>query len=557
MTEATRREIIELFDAGIDAQSPLDQKQRVAELIRNDDEAQAFFIEMCQMHAMLAWEHGAIDAMSFEEFPAETQRDPRDLLLIIRRWRLVALAASLLLVVTVCWMTLAAMNDRQTQREFALQKGSSPSTKSSNVAWQDRDVVGTVSHLRGASLGAEGLKPPLGETDQLRTGYYRLKSGFAELNLQSGVRMVVESPAEFEIDSPMLVVVHQGKLSARVAPEGRGFAVETPSARLVDHGTEFCIDVSQEVGSEVHVFDGEVTVRPKFARAESDDLRLTANQATRIRGESGIPEGIDIDHARFVRQLSEPIGEQAGYAKLLASLQPRMWFRMPPAVDGITLADRGSNRNDATLFAGKKDHSSFKAGRVGSSLHLGGPSSGSYAHVSNYRPFEGGAMTLCVWVRADSRPRWAAIAKHWSLEFTEDRTSYSGAGGQFHFGLHEDSGDLELQVRDTEGRIVKLRENVPLPIGRWHHVAFVVDGSKVRMYRNGMLVDAAVCNGLAIDGPSTMGIGAKLNAEGTAPNLTNPGYWHGRIDELALFDTALSETQIKLLANVLGPLLGS
>ncbi len=45
-----------------------------------------------------------------------------------------------------------------------------------------------------------------------------------------------------------------------------------------------------------------------------------------------------------------------------------------------------------------------------------------------------------------------------------------------------------------------------------------------------------------------LGIGVKPNREGTSPDAAFPGYWDGRIDELAIFNDALTAEEIQRLA---------
>ncbi|MFZ5829504.1 MAG: LamG domain-containing protein, partial [Planctomycetota bacterium] len=118
-------------------------------------------------------------------------------------------------------------------------------------------------------------------------------------------------------------------------------------------------------------------------------------------------------------------------------------------------------------------------------------------------------------------------------------------GGQFHFGLNHDEGELEAHVHDSKGEQVGvLEEGVPLPLGQWHHVAFVVDGSTLTLFRNGVPVAAAPCQGLSRFAPPALGIGAKLDETGRARDRKNTGFWDGRIDELAIFNFALTAEQI-------------
>ena len=96
---------------------------------------------------------------------------------------------------------------------------------------------------------------------ELQAGMYRLGRGLLQLQFDGGVMVYVEAPARFDAVSNSRVLLHSGRLSAKVPPEGIGFTVETPEAEVVDLGTEFSVDV-EGGASEVHVFDGLVRVNP-------------------------------------------------------------------------------------------------------------------------------------------------------------------------------------------------------------------------------------------------------------------------------------------------------
>ena len=91
---------------------------------------------------------------------------------------------------------------------------------------------------------------------------------------------------------------------------------------------------------------------------------------------------------------------------------------------------------------------------------------------------------------------------------------------------------------------------VPLALGRWHHVALVVDGTTLHLHRNGTEVAAVPCAGLSTFTPPELGIGAKLDETGRAIDHKTTGFWHGRIDELAVFNHALSAEHIRELCQL-------
>ena len=141
----------------------------------------------------------------------------------------------------------------------------------------------------------------------LAAGQCHLEKGLLHLRFDGGVMVYVEAPTQFEAVSGKRLVLHRGRLSASVPPEGVGFTVETPEAEVVDFGTEFSLDV--EFGtSEVHVFDGLVRVqlRSKMGGQSGDVVDLRTSQAVKIEDSAQRPVDIEIARDRFIRNFDEP-----------------------------------------------------------------------------------------------------------------------------------------------------------------------------------------------------------------------------------------------------------
>ena len=268
---------------------------------------------------------------------------------------------------------------------------------------------------------------------------------------------------------------------------------------------------------------------------------LHSKSASVISKRSSTPCGIDVDLDRFLRSLSEP---DSNYAKAVMDSEPALYFRMMPT--GDFMVDSGPLGLNAAVVRGDTKGTPWTVGRIGSGLQFGGPSVKDHAFVPNYPKPVDGKLTVAAWVFAKSRPRSATIAKNWS----------SDGQGQFHFGLCGDMGQLQIFVHDREGREISIRDKSPLTIGRWQHVAFVADGQMLRLYRNGNQVSEVICSGLQIDPKQkALQIGGEFVHVPSRPDAASQGdddpsfsdYWHGRIDEFAVFNHALSADQIKQL----------
>jgi hypothetical protein len=502
-------EVDELLATFLDDELSDDQRRRLAELVQADPAARTRYLDHCRMHASLAWEHGVLGDVGFPEAPEEASK----VVEFPRPWiRRLAVAAILVIGLEILWQGM-----RPTLRRNA---------------WMAGETVGKVNRSAGGDLAVAGIGHSLNGGDALRLGDYELTHGFAEIELQNGVVALVESPARFKIESASLLALYAGRLSAAVPAEGVGFTVETPNAEVIDHGTEFAIEVTEDRSSEVHVFQGEVEVKP--IGAGIDPVRLLADQATRLDGESSEPSGIAIAPDRFLRALDEP---RLNYSEKIRTLKPVVYFRMNVPDDGSMLEDRSGNGHHGVVHRGSLRRPPFSPGRHGAALRLRGASREAHTIVPDYPKATNNQISVTAWVRADSRPRWASIAKNWA----------PGEIGQFHFGLYEDHGGLEVQIAGADGEEAQIKETKPFPLTEWQHVAFVADGNSLRLFRNGIEVAKGSHHGLAAPTLKALGIGAKP-AGARRKKLRGPsGFWDGRIDELAIFNHALeAKTILKL-----------
>ena len=104
-----------------------------------------------------------------------------------------------------------------------------------------------------------------------------LKKGTVELLFPTGVRAVVSAPATFKITGSNQIFLSQGILLAEVrTEEAKGFTVETPTSKNIDHGTVFGVVVNHGGESIMQVFQGEVssynTRSGVFNKAGQDNL---------------------------------------------------------------------------------------------------------------------------------------------------------------------------------------------------------------------------------------------------------------------------------------------
>ena len=76
------------------------------------------------------------------------------------------------------------------------------------------------------------------------------------------------------------------------------------------------------------------------------------------------------------------------------------------------------------------------------------------------------------------------------------------------------------------------------------------DGAMLRLYREGREVAAMKCSGLKYPTSiKSLGIGVRTDDTGEAPYEANPYRWDGKLDEIAVFNDALTAEDVQKLAN--------
>jgi len=358
----------------------------------------------------------------------------------------------------------------------------------------------------------------------LTAGEYRLQQGLLHLRFDGGVMVYVEAPARIDAVSGKRLILQSGRLSASVPPEGIGFTVETPEAEVIDFGTEFSVEVSSGT-SEVHVFDGLVRVQPRAAKdgraAEAVDLRTS--QAVKIEEADEKPMKIKLAKDRFIRNFEEP---KRTYPDTVRQLGPVAYYRMPIRARGLYCEPQ---QHSGKVLTGEGVRPPHAPGFIGASLRVQANSTGRGGQVDSPPPLNTGQFTLSVFVYLETPTHDGTVA-----------TNIRGDEGNFALALNE-RGLLQATIRNRDGELQSATGDASLPPATWRQLVMTADGEQLRIYENGQLLASAQCAMMAAGDPATVWFGT--DADGT-------GLWNGRIDELALFDRALSEQEIAELFQV-------
>ena len=110
-----------------------------------------------------------------------------------------------------------------------------------------------------------------------------LAEGQVEVAFNDGVHLHFRGPARMDVEQHGLQL-QSGAVALRVPEQATGFTVDTPTARIVDLGTEFSVQVDEEQNTDVEVFAGKVIVHALDSRGiiTGGPTLLAAHQRARI-----------------------------------------------------------------------------------------------------------------------------------------------------------------------------------------------------------------------------------------------------------------------------------
>ena len=237
-------------------------------------------------------------------------------------------------------------------------------------------------------------------------------------------------------------------------------------------------------------------------------------------------------------------------------------FDVNEALVGYWKFDETSGSSAANSAAGGLDGSitgsaSWGAGQIGNALAFDGQS--TYVFVEDYDKASA-AISVSAWVNLNiSAFEGDIFIRNGQGPFSRASSGNQPEVGQFEFGIIEDPDTFELAL----GATIQVGPNLPSVIsptlfdsGSWQHVAFSADGAQLRLYLNGTEVASTDYLG-PINPPDIdhLTFGATLNIDTfdpdnpgpLEPDLTNPFYLDGQLDEVALWARSISAEEVAKL----------
>lgn len=198
--------------------------------------------------------------------------------------------------------------------------------------------------------------------------------------------------------------------------------------------------------------------------------------------------------------------------------------------EGTTLHDRSGHGFDGVLHGG----TAWKAGAHGSSLEFNGID--AYVQLPADSAFNAPAFTVAAWIQPYEQGTGSDERVFYS-NLTYQTGDAADRGIEFRFRHGELEGVTARKIYDGT-YWSEIFRTASLADGAWHMVAFTVSDGYGRLWIDGVQAGAAEPWGdIAYPEPLPQ-IGACLRNQATS------GWFHGRIDEMSIYNRALSAAEI-------------
>lgn len=379
------------------------------------------------------------------------------------------------------YVPLLSQPNRNVSQNVAMQiKSVNVEELSSAVA-----VVKLASNVRTSA--SSDTSPKTG--DVLYPGRVAFDSGLLVIEFFDGAGLVIEGPADVRFLSSNHVYCDSGRLTADVPEQAVGFRIDTPQTEIIDLGTSFQVDVSNEQAM-ISVIEGEIELRNT-----GDETKTLLQGEHALVREDGIVSRIDVAMNDFfvkpgsTMQMLEQLKQEEEKRLAAQWEQHRKWINNDPSLlihfhfTKTNLFDRRKVRNltetgqetptygllvDCNLTRGRwQENEAVTFRRLSDRCRF---------HI----PGEFTALTMASWLRVDGLDRlYSSILTtdgidlgevHWRLLST----------GETELLIHYSHTDPCLQVRSP--RVITSAR-----LGEWLHLAASIDAEneQIVLYLNG------------------------------------------------------------------------
>ena len=329
-----------------------------------------------------------------------------------------------------------------------------------------------------------------------------LKKGTVKVEFDYGAEVIIEGPAEFELVDAEKMILDSGRLYVTVPERATGFTTVTPSATIIDLGTEFGVKVDYDGSSDVHMFKGEASLVPGKAGRKEKGISVLAGKAKRVDVYGEIIS-INLNPKVFIQpgryELMSKADKGSAYHRWLLYSDE---LRQDPSLVAYYTFDKdqenlGQLNNVAGLTSGRLN-GQLPEGDSGprwvtgrwpqkSALKFESEKNKGVTIASDPALSISGPITIAVWVKLSDNDGGGHLISHrdkyrvnYQMSYYGSQDSASGIKSQMQFSRYDSD-------RSQPG-IYSSKQDIKSD--QWCLATMTHDGRTVRFYVNGILVSS-------------------------------------------------------------------
>ena len=224
-----------------------------------------------------------------------------------------------------------------------------------------------------------------------------------------------------------------------------------------------------------------------------------------------------------VRTATPPDGRYLMFISATGVFDPTADYRVMSEVGGYLYADYDFDNTEYITFGWAPE-------KVFTRSIFFDPADGHYVDVEDALDLDpsGNGFTVSAWINRAGNSYNKSILSKRDATYTEG----------YDFKI-KSSGLLEMSWKN--GSTQTITSDVFIPVDEWHHVAVIFSSGTAKLYIDGVLDKTA-----SLSAPTATNQSFFIAAAGKG---TPQAFFHGNIDEVRVWDTALSEDQLHYIMN--------
>jgi hypothetical protein len=534
------------------------EQEELDRLLATSSKARAIYREYAAVEAALHWNlRGNAYAATTNVQPTALGRIPlTSMLWTSHAFFAAVLLAGVALGSIVTWQivsrrqvdaTLAANNnDPEGGLATALSPQVATLISASNCRWDT--TAGAADLQRGSAL-----RP--GEALHLLEGIAEVESS------QAGggtTKLQLEGPLALTFTNRGIPNLFYGKVTAVFSSDYDQFALDTPLGRITVSGDASIGVMAAANDVEVHVFSGSATLKLWTMGLDKATDQLTASSGSSIRASVERTGGVTIDRGKSrenwfvtpaaIAESQLEISQQ--YVAAIRRANPLAYWRFEQCTSGMLPNEMSDHLHlrmvgDAVLWRPGGQASTVEFGANAGPGYLISDDTVGTDLAENY--------TLELWAKPtyyhhgtlfsliDWTPSQSPLGTHrMALEicgpvsgFTSPYRSTDATPGRIRF-IHEVRKNFDAECFSP----------APYAVRKWQHFAAVKDESAMRLFVDGKLVRAEQAVGTLATGLRVL-MGQLLPVSPEIEDEVTSRLFGGELDEVALYNRALSEAELK------------